>query len=219
MCWNAEVSLNTFVFSTFVLCMIIYNNVYTQYKINNTHYIWFYLFWFSVISMQLVEFFIWRNIRDKYYNTFFSIGAFILLCLQPFFSLMLISDINIRNIMLGIYFCMAIPLFLYKVLNTQIYTTITPKHHLLWKFADIKEGILIKVCWFFYLFFLLFSFFYKNNSIGYVYIISTLLIAIYNYFQDNSFGSMWCWIVNINMFFYAFLILIYLPFCESKTIC
>jgi hypothetical protein len=169
--------------------------------------------------MQLVEFFIWRNIRDKYYNTFFSIGAFILLCLQPFFSLMLISDINIRNIMLGIYFCMAIPLFLYKVLNTQIYTTITPKHHLLWKFADIKEGILIKVCWFFYLFFLLFSFFYKNNSIGYVYIISTLLIAIYNYFQDNSFGSMWCWIVNINMFFYAFLILIYLPFCESKTIC
>jgi len=30
MCWNAEVSLNTFAFSTFVLGMIIYNNTYTQ---------------------------------------------------------------------------------------------------------------------------------------------------------------------------------------------
>jgi hypothetical protein len=219
MCWNAEVSLNTFVFSTFILCMVIYNNIYTQYKIPNIHNVWFYLFYFSIICMQLIEFFIWRNIRDKYYNTLFSIGAFILLCIQPFFSLMLIYDTNLRNIMLGIYLCLVIPLFLYKVSNNNIYTIVTPKHHLLWNFADIKEGNLVKVCWILYLFFLLFSFFYNQYVIGYFFIISTLVLVLYNYYHDNSFGSMWCWIVNLNMFFYAFIILMYLPFCENKTLC
>jgi hypothetical protein len=33
MCWNKEISLNTFLFSSFVLILIIYNNAYTQYKI------------------------------------------------------------------------------------------------------------------------------------------------------------------------------------------
>ena len=68
MCWNSEVSLNTFAFSTFVLGMIIYNNAYTQYKIPELNNIWVYLLLFSVISMQLVEFFVWRNIDNKYYN-------------------------------------------------------------------------------------------------------------------------------------------------------
>jgi hypothetical protein len=219
MCWNAEVSLNTFVFSTFVLGMVIYNNTYTQYKIIDLKNVWFYVLFFSVICMQLVEFFIWRNIHNKYYNSFFSIGAFILLCIQPFFSLMLISNINIRNIMVGIYLGIVIPLFLYKVSNTPIYTIVTPKHHLLWNFADIKSDFLIKICWVLYLFFLLFSFFYNQYFIGYIFIISILLIVVYNFFQDNSIGSLWCWAININMFFYAFLILIYLPFCENKTIC
>jgi len=170
--------------------------------------------------MQLIEFFIWRNINNKYYNTLFSFGVFILLCIQPFFSLMLISDINIRNLMVGIYLCISIPLFLYKVSNTSsIYTIVTPKHHLLWNFADIKSDYFKKIYWIFYLFFLLFSFVYNQYIIGYVFMITILLIVFYNYIQDNSFGSLWCWAININMFFYAFLILIYLPFCENKTSC
>lgn len=39
MCWNEHVSLNTFLFSSFVLALIVYNNSYTKYKIqelNNT---------------------------------------------------------------------------------------------------------------------------------------------------------------------------------------
>ena len=68
MCWNAEVSLNTFLFSSFVLCLIIYNNTYTQYKIKDFNNIWIYLFFVSFILMQLFEFFIWRNVDNKLYN-------------------------------------------------------------------------------------------------------------------------------------------------------
>lgn len=35
MCWNENVSLNTFLFSSFVLLLIFYNNTYTQYKIKH----------------------------------------------------------------------------------------------------------------------------------------------------------------------------------------
>ncbi len=66
MCWNQHVSLNTFLFSSFILILIIYNNKYTQYKIKELNNVWIYVFFFSFISMQLIEFFIWRNINNKY---------------------------------------------------------------------------------------------------------------------------------------------------------
>jgi hypothetical protein len=58
MCWNASVSLNTFLFSIFILLLIVYNNSFTQYKIQDLNNIWIYLFLASFIFMQLIEFFI-----------------------------------------------------------------------------------------------------------------------------------------------------------------
>ena len=71
MCWNKDISLNTFLFSSFILVLIIYNNTYTQYKINELDNIWMYLFFASFIFMQLIEYFIWRNINDPVYNNLF----------------------------------------------------------------------------------------------------------------------------------------------------
>lgn len=56
MCWNASVSLNTFLFSSFVLALIIYNNLFTKYKIHELNNIWVYLFLSSFVFMQLIEF-------------------------------------------------------------------------------------------------------------------------------------------------------------------
>ena len=54
MCWNASVSLNTFLFSSFILGLIIYNNLFTKYKIQHLNNIWAYLFLSSFILMQLI---------------------------------------------------------------------------------------------------------------------------------------------------------------------
>ena len=53
MCWNESVSLNTFLFSSFVLLLVMYNNYYTKYKITELDNVWIYLFLASFIFMQL----------------------------------------------------------------------------------------------------------------------------------------------------------------------
>lgn len=44
MCWNKEVSLNTFIFSTISLLFIYYNNIHTQYKLKEFINIYIYYF-------------------------------------------------------------------------------------------------------------------------------------------------------------------------------
>ena len=105
MCWNQHVSLNTFLFSTFVLILIIYNNKYTQYKIKELNNTWMYIFLFSFILMQLIEFFIWRNLNNKY-NQIWSNIAVLLLLFQPIASVMILSNIEIRNVLLLILLLM-----------------------------------------------------------------------------------------------------------------
>ena len=68
MCWNENVSLNTFLFSGFILALIIYNNSFTKYKIQELNNKWVYFFIASFVFMQLIEFFIWRNIDNKFSN-------------------------------------------------------------------------------------------------------------------------------------------------------
>ena len=79
MCWNENISLNTFIFSTFVLIFIYYNNNYTQYKTKEFNDWKLYVLFFSFIIMQLVEYFLWKSIREKntYNNTLFSIIGWI----------------------------------------------------------------------------------------------------------------------------------------------
>jgi len=65
MCWNENVSLNTFIFGTATLVFIWYNNTYTQYKLLDFKNIFLYFVIFSYTSMQLVEYFLWKSIRNK----------------------------------------------------------------------------------------------------------------------------------------------------------
>lgn len=79
MCWNKDVSLNTFLFSSFILILIIYNNKFTKYKIHELNNNFIYFFLFSFILIQLIEYFIWKNLNNSFYNWFFSvIASFIL---------------------------------------------------------------------------------------------------------------------------------------------
>jgi hypothetical protein len=184
MCWNAEVSLNTFAFSTFVLGMIIYNNAYTQYKIPELNNIYMYLLLFSVISMQLVEFFIWRNIDNKYYNHIFTLGVCFVLLLQPFFSIMTTSDIYIRNIVLTGYIFLAVPYFLYQCSSKYVRSIVTKSGHLKWDIVSVEKKSYDRILnWSIWLFFFLFSFVYNQHLIGFLFLVIILGIVVYNYFQ------------------------------------
>jgi hypothetical protein len=63
MCWNEYVSINTFVFGIFVLLLIAFNNKYSKYKIIEFENPYTYFFMVSFISMQFIEFILWRNLH------------------------------------------------------------------------------------------------------------------------------------------------------------
>ena len=214
MCWNESVSLNTFLFSSFVLLLIVYNNYYTKYKISELNNVWIYLFFASFIFMQLIEFFIWRNINNKFYNNLFSIMAIMLLSIQPIASIMLISNIQIRNILLISYLFFAIPYSIYKLSTKHIHSVVGKSGHLQWQFYD--NTFIASAVWFF---FFLFSFVYERMWGGLIFGLMLLFISYINYANDDTMWSMWCWVVNSVMIYYALYLLIVLPFFENKSIC
>lgn len=214
MCWNKEVSLNTFIFSSFVLLLIIYNNEYTQYKINHLNNVWIYIFFVSFILMQFIEYFIWKNIDDPTYNSIFSTLAALLLFFQPIASTMLITDNTVRSIMLTLYLTLSIPFTIYRLITKKIHTTITPLNHLRWDFILYKNNIIDNVFLIAWFIFFLFPLFYSRNKMGFMFGLLTLLLIIYNYAKDGSIGSMWCWVVNTIMIYYAAYLLLYLPYTQ-----
>lgn len=218
MCWNESVSLNTFIFSSFVLLLIVYNNLYTKYKIQELNNVWVYFFIASFVFIQLIEFFIWRNINNKFYNKFFSILATLLVILQPIFSIMMVTNIQIRNLLLLGYSLLAFPYSIYKLSIENIHSVIGKNGHLQWNYFN-NTPIMWVIVAFIWLFFFLFSLFYERKYTMLIFGIVTLIISFINYMNNHTIWSMWCWSVNSIMIYYAFYLLVYLPFLEKASLC
>ena len=217
MCWNQYVSLNTFIFSTFVLLLIIYNNKYSPYKIEHFDNVYYQLFLMSFITMQLVEFFLWRNLNDKKRNQLFSIFGAILILLQPVASLMLLTNSSLRLKMLAAYCIPFFSLFIYKVSTTEFHTVVAKNGHLQWEWGNFEGSkFVFLVVW---LFFLLFSLFVNKMYLGLFYTVVLLLLTLYSYHSSGTFGSLWCWSINTLMIYNAIHLLLVLPFYEHGICC
>lgn len=205
MCWNQYVSMNTFMFSTFILSLIVYNNKYSPYKIKELDNLYVILFLMSFFTMQLIEFFIWRNIHNEY-NHVFSVLGTLLLLLQPIASLMLLENKSLRNKMLLIYSIPAFSYFMYGYKN--IHTTISRTGHLKWEWLKSKPLLFV------WMLFLFFSLVIQKYYVSLLYTLFLLFITVYSYAKDKSFGSLWCWSVNSFMLFYGIKLLFILPYYE-----
>ncbi len=84
MCWNASVSLNTYIFGLFA-CIFSYMN--NRIKLPNI------LFYQSFMLMQLIEYFIWKK---QFSNKLLSQIGYLLIFSQPIFSILLIENIKIN---------------------------------------------------------------------------------------------------------------------------
>ena len=214
MCWNKDISLNTFLFSSFVLCLIIYNNAYTRYKIDELNNVYVYIFFISFILMQLIEYFIWINIKNPLYNSIFTALATLLLIFQPIASTMIISDYTVKKRLLQSYLLFIVLLLIYRFDIKFLNSSVSNLNHLRWnttfsvKYASDIIGFII------WLFFFLFPLFYSGNTFALMFGLLTLILSTYNYYKDDTIGSMWCWIVNTVMIYYALYLLLYLPFVK-----
>jgi hypothetical protein len=230
MCWNEHISLNTFLFSSFVLGLIVYNNTYTQYKIPEFS-IFVILFTLSVISMQLVEFFLWRNIKNKAYNHLFSIIGSIVIGIQPIAAAFIIqNNFELSRTLATLYlFTIALISILYASFYTvKIPTTVvSDSGNLHWKWMN-EDTYIFHIFIAVWVIFFFTPFFYNAfQDLSFTnYWIYTLLFAaisfIYIFISFSKYGtssSLWCWVANSIFIFYAFKLLIYLPFIEKNALC
>ena len=92
MCWNASVSLNTYILGLFACLFAYFNNKLSLFEL---------LIFQSFMFMLLTEYFVWSN---QFSNRVVSQLLLILVILQPVFGFLTI-DKPIKNVLLFLYIC------------------------------------------------------------------------------------------------------------------
>ena len=184
MCWNAEISLNTFIFGC-ISAIIVY-----LLGVVNINIIIILL---SFTSMQLLEYFIWKNMDDKKINDFLSkIGLLIIIT-----QIILLCIFNKNYIIFLYFYLIFLTLFVIFELNKIKFETVIGENgHLRWKWLEFNI-IWIIVGLSFYLI-------TCSNIISFLFIFGTLLISIYHYYEYKTWGSMWCYISNIGWIYFIY---------------
>jgi len=214
MCYNENISLNTFVFSIAVMGFIYYNNKYTQYKTEVFQNKYVYLFFISIASMQLIEYFLWKSIKtgNTKMNYIASILGWITIrFLQPLSFLFLLPSAytSLRNLLIVGY--LLYQLFLTRFRSTPIeFKTTVKNDHLYWNWFNGE-----KLEYIIYFAFSIPAFFVLPWLIP---IILIYLIYLYLY-RYNNWATMWCWGINLTFIYYLFQILIIWPYQEYNGLC
>ena len=187
MCWNAEISLNTFIYAC-ISAVIVYNlGVITLEAI---------IILLSVSSMQLLEYFIWTYINDDKMNELLSkIGLFII-----FFQLCLIINYN-KNPVLKPFIILSFSLIILLLIltefkNIQFKTTKASNGHLRWHWIEFSNIWIILIL----SYYIIPPLFNTNSNRFYyfLFVFSTLIISLYTYHKYKTWGSMWCYISNLS---------------------
>jgi len=183
MCWNKTVSLNTFLFSFFGINFAYFNNVINSYE---------YLFFYSFISMQLVEYFTWKYLDNKKINRLLSQLGLFLIALQPILFILIPNNVkfNIKASLITLY----VMFFFFSgiLLNVNFSMTKAPNGHLAWNWLIVPP--LYAFIW--SLFLLVILLYIKKYILFAIHVIVFLAIY-YTYYKTNTWGSLWCWIANI----------------------
>jgi hypothetical protein len=182
MCWNAEVSLNTFIYGTISAIIVLSLNKIPIRTI---------LLVYTVSLIQLMEYFTWKNINNNELIHYLSItGAFILLL-----QVLLITNNNLKNkeqLFSYIFiFILTIIAFYHNFENKKFHMEKGENGHLKWLWADLPVPLLISglLLW-------IYPPIKNKNYISTLFIIITLTISFYYYYKYKTWGSMWCYIGN-----------------------
>lgn len=181
MCWNASISINTYIFTTFTSIFAYYNKIIDIYIL---------LFFQSIAAIQLFEYFVWSK---TFNNMWLSIAGLLIILSQPIFSILQISIENpYRNLLLTGYLISVLIQYIFITPWKSIeFRTVPAKNgHLEWKWLlDKNFGTIWLI--FFFLPFLI----DKQYFIFWFGLITCIIFAgLYN--TTYTFGSMWCWISN-----------------------
>jgi hypothetical protein len=197
MCWNQTVSLNTFLFSFFAVCFAILNKTLT-YKQG--------LFFMSFVSIQLVEYFTWKNLDNATRNRLLSQIALLLIILQPLLLIFSEYKGKNKNVLMSVYLIFA--LFVLFTQKIDYSMNKASNGHLAWNWLNFSMWVTLT--WFFFYFF---TYVYNKEYFKFILYILVVCLIYYTYYKTKTWGSLWCWIANI-ISFYLILSIFYKDFCK-----
>ena len=199
MCWNASVSLNTYIFGLFASSFVYFNDV------TNLHG---FIFYQSFIIIQLIEYFIWsKTFSNKLLS---QVALFVILC-QPVLNIIKIETLpGIIPYLLTAYFAFIIILYTIIIpFDTIKFSSVPSKNgHLSWNW--LNWNIYIIAIWYA---FLSFRWVIDQMYLPLIFVTITLIISIILFRYTNTWGSMWCWIANL-ISFYLVILVFYKNFCK-----
>ena len=183
MCWNQTISLNTFIFSFFAI-----NFAY----LNNIADIYYYLFFLSFSSIQLVEYFAWGNLNNKKTIRLLSQIGLFLVSMQPILLILSIKNVeyNIKASVIALYCAFWLFCLLYFPIDFSMVKA--SNGHLGWNWLHFPP--LVVLLWIAFYFGLLL---YAKEYISFVLVLILFFYIYYTYYKTTTWGSLWCWISNI----------------------
>ena len=192
MCWNAPISLTTFIIGISLITLLYYLDYDIKYIIIPL----------SFVFMQFLEFLIWIFIKNKQISYYLSILTFILIIIQPIIILYVISyDWLIKYYLLIQSFILIICLMFFN-LRFIFHPIVSSNNHLIWNWTTNKlYHLLFSIV---YIIFFLGSIYLTGHNIIFIIGVFTYLFSLYNYYKSGVVSTMWCW--------FAIFILIYMIF-------
>jgi len=184
MCWNAEVSLQSFLVGILAIGLGAYRNTPVPVL----------LFALTIVLMQFIEYVVWSNYGNAEINRQASMAATGLLWVQPIASMLTLPDSALRTTALGAYTGLSLLGGVFGQ-DRDYSMTRAPNGHLAWNWLgkDQKTAMSLAV----YFVFLLAPLVVAKKFLLLGVALGTLAVSLLTFWRDNTWGSMWCWIVNI----------------------
>ena len=188
MCWSAEGSLKTYALAM-TLALI--------HKYANTLNPTMLLFMVVFTQMQLVEYFLWKNLSVPSYNKLWSSVGVALLIIQPLVSAMLLHR-DLRN---KAWMITIVGTFIYFLISkVDLSTEVGANGHLKWNWIPSLSSPWA-LAW---LVMLCAPLWVTGHRLAALFGILTYFISAYFNDAYGTAGSYWCWIA-VSVFFLAFL--------------
>lgn len=187
MCWNASVSLNTYIFGVFASLFSYFNGISSLQGV---------IFYHSILIMQLIEYFTWSK---TFPNRLLSQLAFLVIYIQPILNIIQInSRPDLIPYLLVAYFTFVVILYTIVIpFNTVDFSMVPSKNgHLSWNWLNINIYTI-----FIWHAFLSSRWIIDKTYLPFVFTTVFLIITIILYKDTNTWGSMWCWIANLISFY------------------
>jgi len=193
MCYNASVSLNTFIFGLGVAILAYYTKIIPNYGI---------LILLSFSAIQLLEYFTWTYYNNSKINKFLSIIGLFIIFIQVFLLNYYYPDPKTSKFLLLLMFIFILLFLIIELRNVNFSMKRGKNKHLIWYWLDLP------IIWIIIgLSFYLIPIFLTKNLLMIICTVIILGFSLYFYWKYKTWGTMWCYFSNLLWVYILFLII------------